>query len=489
MRAVGYGGRKRATTNAWTTPYDDLSKKLRGQNKIRLLSGFAENSALFGAFRNIITLLASRANWRIVPYNYEELQEQEAERKGLEQQSRDMAVQKQQSDEESTRRQTEEKAKPRPGPKAETTPPTQPAGRPEPGQPAPAPGMPGVPTAPEAEAEDERVIFLNEVIQDMVRPIEDVVAEAILNCVIYGWSFQEEVYKKRQGPRGRVPSIFDDGQVGLKKVAPRPAETTRGWIFNEEDDLIGMEQWVENQYVVIPIDKAVHVVSEPGYSPEGRSALRNAYATWCRLAVIENVQEIGIERELAGLPIAQPKTVNPSLPAPDLWNENDPNAAETLEALTEMVQNIRNNEDRGLVLPETIDLRLLSSSGQRQIDIGTAMDRFDFLIASSWIMDALLLGSQAGGGFALARVKMKLGLSVMDGLLTRFETSFRRGCITRLMRFNSMEETDVPRLYHDPLDQLADELVKPGTGGGEDKGDSTANAKGEVRPRVAGEDK
>ena len=40
-------------------------------------------------------------------------------------------------------------------------------------------------------------------------------------------------------------------------------------------------------------------------NPEGRSILRTAYRPWYNLTQIENIEGIGIERDLAGLPVVK----------------------------------------------------------------------------------------------------------------------------------------------------------------------------------------
>ncbi|MGI6498023.1 MAG: hypothetical protein ACOX0U_04265 [Oscillospiraceae bacterium] len=53
-------------------------------------------------------------------------------------------------------------------------------------------------------------------------------------------------------------------------------------------------------------------------SPEGRSILRNAYRSWYFKRRIQEIEGIGIERDLAGFPtLTAPEGMN-------IWDEDDP---------------------------------------------------------------------------------------------------------------------------------------------------------------------
>ena len=68
----------------------------------------------------------------------------------------------------------------------------------------------------------------------------------------------------------------------------------------------------------IPIDKALLFRTKSRKdNPEGRSILRNAYRSWYFKRRIQEVEGIGIERDLAGLPVMY-------APADlDIWNPDD----------------------------------------------------------------------------------------------------------------------------------------------------------------------
>lgn len=110
----------------------------------------------------------------------------------------------------------------------------------------------------------------------------------ILSYLPYGWSWFEMVFKRRLGlfppplPDGSpaLPSKFNDGYIGLGKIAPRAQETLLRWEFDSAGGLLGMHQldpWM-GHHAYIPYEKSL-LFRPTSYknSPEGRSVLRTAY--------------------------------------------------------------------------------------------------------------------------------------------------------------------------------------------------------------------
>ena len=144
---------------------------------------------------------------------------------------------------------------------------------------------------------------------DMSVSWPDFLAE-VLSFLPYGWSFFEIIYKIRKGYNEdtKSSSNYSDGRVGWGKFAVRSQDTLFKWEFDEEGGLQGLWQMAPPNYeeVYIPLEKALHFRTETHKNnPEGRSILRNAYRSWYFLKRIQEIEAIGIERDLAGLPVMQ----------------------------------------------------------------------------------------------------------------------------------------------------------------------------------------
>ncbi len=170
--------------------------------------------------------------------------------------------------------------------------------------------------------------------------------------------------------------------------------------------------------VTIPIEKALLFrTTTAKASPEGRSLLRNAVRPWWFKRRIEEFEAIGIERDLAGLPVAY-------VP-PDYLSSNATQAEkQVLAAIQQIVTSIKRNEQEGVVFPamfdadghRVMDLQLLSSGGSRQFDTDRIITRYDQRIAMTVLSDFLLLGHDRVGSFALGSSKIDLWTSAVESI-------------------------------------------------------------------------
>jgi hypothetical protein len=285
-----------------------------------------------------------------------------------------------------------------------------------------------------ARGDQQAAQFLTECMTDMMDPWSQLITEAI-SCYEYGFSFHEIVYKKRSGPNRnkQTTSKFSDGKIGWSKIVGRSQDSWAGWCYDAPmgDQLVGMWQQTHTTKVMIPLDKAVLFRTTAVRSnPEGRSALRNAYRPWYFKKHIEEIEGIGIERDLAGLPtITPPEGVN-------IWDEKNENAMVQRRNAETLVRNIRRDKSEGVVLPYGWELKLLSSSGNRQFDTNAIINRYDQRIAITLLADIIMLGADKVGSFALASVKKSLLAASLDGQVASMCDEINRHVIPNLFALN-----------------------------------------------------
>ncbi|MCI9099708.1 MAG: hypothetical protein HFH59_09310 [Lachnospiraceae bacterium] len=297
--------------------------------------------------------------------------------------------------------------------------------------------------------------FVESCMNDMQATWTDTISE-VLSFLPYGWSFHEIVYKRRLGKlRNRaVSSKYSDGLIGWQKLAIRSQDTLYKWEYDEKDNLTGMTQMPPPDYglLTIPMKKAMLFRTESAKdNPEGRSILRNAYRSWYFKRRIQEIEAIGIERDLAGLPvITGPEGF-------DLWDEDDPDAVKTYAALVKMVKNIRRNEFEGLVLNGGYKAELLSTGGARQFDTNAIINRYDTKIAMTVLADFIMLGHQKVGSFALSSDKTELFSVAIGSFLDVICETFNNQGIPSLIDVNgSYFEgiTDYPKLTHGDIEDV-----------------------------------
>lgn len=308
------------------------------------------------------------------------------------------------------------------------------------------------PAGPE-QKDDEASEFIWNCMHDMSDTWTDTISE-ILSFLTFGWSAHELVYKRRAGKNrdDRLNSKYDDGLIGWQKLPIRAQETLWEWRYDNQDNLLGMAQMPPPDFGIIdiPIERLLlfRTKSRKG-NPEGRSILRNSYRSWYFKKRIQEIEGIGIERDLAGFPtLTAPENV-------DIWNDADPEAIATRTAANLIVQNIRRDSLEGLVLPSGWKLELLSTGGRRQFDTNAIIERYDTRIAMTVLADFVLLGHQQVGSFALSSDKTELFSMAVGAYLDIICETFNSKAIPALIELNGEHFSgiaDYPQLTHGDIE-------------------------------------
>lgn len=292
--------------------------------------------------------------------------------------------------------------------------------------------------------------FITSCIHDMDSTWTDFISE-VLSFLPYGWSYHEIVYKRRNGSREKdyLSSQYSDGLIGWGKLPIRSQDTLYGWQYDENDCLLGMIQSAPPSYtpVLIPLEKALHFKTKLRKgNPEGRSILRNAYRSWYFKRRIQEIEGIGIERDLAGLPLLQ---------APDGANIWTQEFSEERHLAEEIITNIRADNSGGVLLPHGWTLTLLNSGGKKQFDTNQIIQRYDNRIAMTMLADFVLLGHETVGSFALSSDKTALFSVALGTYLDIICEVFNAQAIPRLMELNRHafpHLSHYPKLVHGDLE-------------------------------------
>jgi hypothetical protein len=329
-------------------------------------------------------------------------------------------------------------------------------------------------TGPRAE---EAAVFLESCLIDMSHTWEDFLSE-VMSMMWFGWSYFEKIYKIRGGdsndPTKR--SRFNDGKIGWRKIPIRAQETLDQWLFDEDGGIKGMYQVAAPDFVrvFIPIEKSVLFrTSLAKNNPEGRSMLRNAYRSWFFLKRIQEIEAIGIERDLVGLPMLQ-------LPEAYFDASATPAKKAALRQFTQLLQQLRRGEHEGLALPSELDrdgkptgykFSLVSTGGSRQIHTGNVIERYEKRIAMSLLTQFLFLGMDRVGSQSLSGDMTGIFTTAIGSLLTSIESTFNRFCVSELMKLNgfdaeswpAMKAGEIQREDMRPLAEMILKLVDAGT--------------------------
>ncbi|CAB4122790.1 hypothetical protein UFOVP32_69 [uncultured Caudovirales phage] len=302
---------------------------------------------------------------------------------------------------------------------------------------------------PEAEAAQQ---FVEEVMNDMSVPWSSVITEAC-SMFTYGYAPMEIVWKKRLGPDkedGSARSAYSDGKIGVRTISLRAQPTVVRWNMDPLDGSIDgfWQQPFSGPMVYIPIEKLLLFrTTDDRNNPEGRSILRTAYRAYYYKKRIEEIEAIGVERDMAGLPVAY-------IPSRYFAKDADVFERRIFSEWQKLVTTIRRDQREGVVMPSDRDssgnllfeLKLLSTAGSRTFDTSKVIERYDRSIATSVLADFIFLGQQSVGSFALSSDKTALFATAVGAFTKAIEDVFNRHLLPRLWKLNGLDMEFMPQM-------------------------------------------
>ena len=309
----------------------------------------------------------------------------------------------------------------------------------------------------ETPADLEAEEYLDSILGDMSHTMADMVSEWMATPV-YGFSLFEIVLKLRQGeqPTPGESSQFNDGRLGVRKLAIRHPTTVDRWVFDDAGGIQGVVQRAAPRWtpVTIPIEKLLlfRTLMRKG-NPEGESLLKGSFSSWYRKKKLEAIEAIGIERNMAGFPLGY---------HPPEWGIEGSPQASMLTEFRKILTRMKVDEQAGLALPAIFDengnrlleVTLLATSGKTGSDVSPVIQRYSQYIAMSMLADVILLGHEKVGSFALASSKTNLFAAGLGALLDDIQSVLNRHLVPRLMRLNGFKVEKYPQFRHSDLETV-----------------------------------
>ena len=301
--------------------------------------------------------------------------------------------------------------------------------------------------------------YLDSIRTDMSHSWTAHISEA-LTMLVYGYSPFEIVYKLRKGASAEpsLNSRYNDGLVGIRKFAIRSQDSLYKWQFDDAGGVQGLWQNPAPTYQqrFVPIEKMLlyRTAMRKG-NPQGVSVLRTAFRPWYFKKKIEEIEAIGIERDMNGVPVAW---VPPALLASDASSTD----AALLTSLKKIVRNLKMDQQAGLVFPlaydennnKLYDLTLMTTGGRRQIDTTAVVARYNQLIAMTMLADVILLGHEKVGSFALASSKTTLFATALGAFLDEIEEVLNRHLVPRLYTLNGWLLENPAQFKHGDIESV-----------------------------------
>lgn len=306
------------------------------------------------------------------------------------------------------------------------------------------------------EAAKEAVKFMKQVFDDMEGTMEDFLSE-VVSFLTYGFSISEVTYKRRLGRASTRPehhSKYDDGLIGIRKLAPRAQWTIDRFEVSENGDILGVYQNAVGNFgtAFIPVDKMLHFRTVMSNNdPSGRSVLRNAYKSYHYANNLETIEAIAVEREMNGLPIGK-------VPAEYLSDNASPAQKKFVQDYMNILRNVRQNEMSFILLPSDVyqndngsatqtpkvSFELAASKGTRDIDIDKVIRRHQHNIARTVLADFIMLGGSDRGSFALSQSKTDLFLRAIEGFTKAISSVINSQLMPRIWALNGFDFDVMP---------------------------------------------
>lgn len=289
------------------------------------------------------------------------------------------------------------------------------------------------PFDPEAQEDLDAAEFLGEEMDALEPTIPELMGE-IADQFQFGFAVAEMIFKRRP-----------DNRIGWKEWRFLAPETRDRWVFDEKTgEAVAFVQTPPPDYQerVIPLAKCIHLrTTRRKGNPEGRSILRGAYRSYYYKTKLEEIEAIGCERDLAGLPMMK-------IPLRYMLPDAPPEDKALYEVAKQLVRNVRRDEHEGVVIPSDVfadskvpmlDFSLVSTGGSRSLDIGKVIERYDARIAMAMLADFMLLGHQQVGTFSLSSDKTSLFTVVAGGYADALAAELTRQAGRRLLDLNGFK--------------------------------------------------
>lgn len=220
--------------------------------------------------------------------------------------------------------------------------------------------------------------------------------------------------------------------------------------------ITSIEQIEPRDTVCIEVDSPSHLfLAGRSMVPTHNSILRTAYRSWFFKKKIENIEAIGIERDLAGLPFAK-------VPS-EIMNPNaDNNKKAIYEKVKKIVINLRRDEQEGIVFPNDRDengnplfeLSLLSTGGSRQFKTSETINRYRQDIAMTVLADFILVGHEMTGSFSMHSSKTGIFTMALKAWLEMIASVFNRKAIPMLFWANSFNVESLPQITFGDIETI-----------------------------------
>jgi len=320
------------------------------------------------------------------------------------------------------------------------------------------------------ESDKKRAEIIRTMMGDMEGQSWSSFIESVIPYLEYGFAVNEKVFRRRLKRNG---SKYNDGLVGIKKLAPRSQDTISGWVFSEDGaDLLKIEQDInclENAYkfvnrknlngkIEIDRDKfLLFTASATKGNPEGNSIYKNIYLAFKQLSLLQDQELIGVAKDIQGI-------LKIAIPPRYLDPNASPEDKAAVQAFQTIIDNYNAGTQRGLLVPNMIDpesklplftYELMESKGGAKYDTESIIRRLQGDILSALSVDILKLGAEGTGSFSLAESKSSVLALAIDYRLREIAEVLNHDLMRTLYTLNGWDTSNLPKFVYADIEEVS----------------------------------
>ena len=296
--------------------------------------------------------------------------------------------------------------------------------------------------------------FVEQCLEDMSHTLWKAVSFA-LSCQAFGFADLHIVYKRRSGPvvRGSSPSsLFNDGLVGLRKLAIRRQETIDSWERDDNGDpkfMVQVNPDTGKKLVPVPVDRMLHFIGGDDRGAwEGIGWLEPAYKLWHMIQGFEIIYGIGAQRSFVGVPTFE------------YVNKPDP---DSIRMVREMGRKLTIGENQYIEYPgAVVKFSLQSVTNGNAGELREQIKELRWQMLMLGLAQFLQLGNSGSGSRALADPLIVMFKSAIDAANDEVADVFNRHLIPRLFALNpslNAGTTQLPRIVPSRVNALGSEVL------------------------------
>lgn len=289
-----------------------------------------------------------------------------------------------------------------------------------------------------------------------------------------------------------------DGAIGLLDIEHRPQRTITRWKRDDSGTVLSVYQRIVGKAEVeLPRSKIVYAVDDTFTDhPEGLGLLRHLAGASERLRTLLELEEVGFETDLRGIPIARAPLGELQKEVRESGDEgsDDRKKAESrrqsmLRPFREFIEKHVRNKKTGMLIPsdtylaqgtgndtQTVSsvpkwaIELLNGEASSFEAIANAIKEMKEDLARILGVEHLLLGSDGAGSLALARSKIGTFNQTVTSLLLDLVEIYDRDVIAPLAELNGWPDELCPQMGVNEisdrdLEQIIDALSKLASAG------------------------